>query len=385
MRKLLSVALILTLVLAMAACGGGSQQLSVQRADQLALDGANSQRFAAMVVNESVQNIQRDSAKTIAECYVKVGQEVKAGDKLFTYDSEALELELEKQQLELEKLQNELVTYAEQLEKLEKELANTWSESKKTQLTLEINVLKTTKLEAEYTAKAKESSIEDIQQTLENVDVVSPTDGVIRKIDETEGAQNYIVIQEDGAFRLKGTINEMNMGALMVGTPIRAVSRVDSSQYWLGTVASIDTESASQDNVDPWSSAGVMDMMTTSSGYVFYVDLDSTEGLLLGQHVYVEVYAGQRDGLWIPETFLTDVAFDEETGEQTASIWVSGSSGLEKRSVSLGMYDDVTGCYEILSGLTAEDYVADPADPGCKAGAQVSYRQASDFAGQAEG
>ena len=64
----------------------------------------------------------------------------------------------------------------------------------------------------------------------------------------------------------------------------------------------------------------------------------------------------------------------------TASVWVANSSDrLEKRPVSLGMYD--AGCYEILSGLAPEDYVASPSNPGTAAGAAVSYRNPSDFTG----
>ena len=386
MRRWMCAVLALTVLLCLTACGSVDQKVSVQRADQVALDGANGQRFAAMVVSEDVTNIQRDMGKTILECYVEQGQDVKAGDKLFTYDSEALELELEKQNLELEKMKNEQVTYAEQLQKLEKELANTWSESKKTQLTLEINVLKTTQLENDYAILAKEKSIEDIQGTLAQVDVVSPVDGTIRKVDETEGAQYYITIQQHGAYRLKGTINEMNMGVLMPGSRIKAVSRVDESQFWMGTVSSVDTEDASQDNVDMWSSNVAVDMMTTSSGYVFYAEMDSTEGLLLGQHVYVELYQETLPGLWLPEVFLTDFTMDETTGEMTAAVWASnGTSALEKRTVSLGMYDGMTGCYEILAGLAGEEYVADPMDPNCREGAAVSSRQAADFSGQTEG
>ena len=91
------------------------------------------------------------------------------------------------------------------------------------------------------------------------------------------------------------------------------------------------------------------------------------------------------EGLWIPESFLTEFGFHEETGESTAVIWVAdGGKKLESRTVTLGMYDSMTGTYEILSGLSAEEYVADPMDPGCEAGASVTYRNISDFSGTAE-
>lgn len=379
-RKLISITLALCLLLCLCACGESGSAVSVQRADQLAALAQTGNRYAAMVVSEDVTNIDRDSSKSILELYVAVGDEVKAGDKLFTYDSEALELELEKQQLELEKMKNEQLSYAEQLVKLEQQLANTWNETEKSRITLEINSLKTTQLENDYAIIAKENSIADIQLVLANIDVFSPVDGTVRSINEDDPSLSYISIQQEGAYRIKGSLNEMNMGSLFPGMRIRAVSRIDSSIAWLGTIASIDTESASQYE-DPWY-GGYSDAMTGSSNYVFYADLDSTEGLLLGQHVYVELLPQELVGLWLPESFLTDVTMDEESFEMKATVWAEGSGGkLEQRQVSLGMYDGTSGCYEILSGISGEDYLADPADPGCAVGAAVSRREASDFSG----
>jgi hypothetical protein len=74
----------------------------------------------------------------------------------------------------------------------------------------------------------------------------------------------------------------MSMGnGLMVGSRVTAFSRV-SDETWTGTVTAINTADSSQNNGDMWNSYGVMDTMTLSSSYVFDVELDSVEGLLLG-------------------------------------------------------------------------------------------------------
>ena len=122
MKKELIIGLLLAAVLLLNACGAQSGTVAVQRADQLAAAGQMGDRYAGMVVSDNVVEITRDSSKTVKELYVTVGQEVKSGDKLFSYDSDALELDLEKNQLEVEKMTNEQTTYAEQQEKLEKQL-----------------------------------------------------------------------------------------------------------------------------------------------------------------------------------------------------------------------------------------------------------------------
>lgn len=381
-KKCIVLTLVLALAISCAACGGSSAGVSVQRADQLAAAGQAGERYAGMVVSENVENITKDSTKRVEEVYVQEGQEVKAGDKLFTYDSDALELELEKAQLETEKMNGEQETYEDQLKDLEKQLKKAKGSSAITRLTLEINTLKTTMMENEYNLKAKAAEIENLQQMLANVDILSPVDGTIRSIDEQ--GETYISIQQSGAYRVKGMINEMSMstGALYAGSRVQIYSRV-SDDVWTGTVTSIDTEDASQNNMDAWGNMVMMDTMTTSSSYVFYVELDSVEGLLLGQHVYMEVAmdAPAMPGLWIPESFLADMVMDETTFQYTATVWADKGGKLEQRTVSLGGFDGMTGCWEILSGITGEDYLADPMNPACAPGAATQRREPGDFSG----
>ncbi len=385
MKKTVLFLIALVLLLSISGCAG-AEAVPVQRADQLAVAGRAQERYAGMVVSEHVEQIFRDTTKRIEELYVEVGQEVKAGDKLFSYNSDELELELEKTQLEVQKMTNEQVTYTEQQKKLEAELAKTRNEAEKTRLTLEINTLKATIMENEYNLKAKNKTIGNLREMLQNIDVVSPVDGTVRKIDEQSQDGVYITVQQTGAYRIQGMINEMSMGnGLMVGSRVQAFSRV-SDQSWTGTVSSIETEDASQNNTDMWNSFGMVDTMTTSSSYVFYVELDSVEGLLLGQHVYVELIPEMpaMEGLWIPEGFLTEILINGETFETTAVVFAENGQGrLEQRTVTVGMYDDMSGCYQILSGIEATDYLADPMHPGCAGGAVTSRREPEDFSGGA--
>lgn len=385
MKKCMVFLLAAAMLLSLTACGGENVGVTVQRADQLALAGRAGERYAGVVVSENVVEITRDSSKRVEELYVEVGQEVAAGDKLFSYDSDELELALEKAELEVEKMKNEQTTYAEQLEKLEKKLSKTWNESDKVRLTLEINTLKTTIMENDYNLKGKDKEIVRLQEMLQNIDITAPVDGTIRKVDEEGQTGSYITIQQSGAYRVQGMINEMSMGGgIMPGSRVQVFSRV-SDDTWMGTVTAINTADSQQNGGDMWNNYGVTDTMTLSSSYVFDVELDSVEGLLLGQHVYIELFAEEpaMEGLWIPESFITDMGMNEETFETTGMVWAESGGKLAQKSVVLGMYDYMTGCYEILSGITAEDWLADPANPACTAGAATSRREPADFSGAA--
>lgn len=384
MKKPILLMLAIAMILALTGCGGDEGGIPVQRADQLVLAGMAGERYPGVVVSENVVEVNRDSSKRIDELYVVVGQEVTAGEKLFSYDSDELELALEKTQLEVEKMNNDLLTYTEQLAKLEKKLEKTRNDSDRVRLTLEINTLKTTMMELEYNLKSKDKEIANLQEMLSNIEVLAPVDGTVRKVDEEGQTGSFITIQQSGAYRVQGMLNEMSMNnGLMPGSRVKIYSRV-SDDTWMGTVTSINTADSSQNNGDMWNNYGMMDTMTLSSSYVFDVELDQVEGLLLGQHVYIELYIEEvpLEGIWIPESFITDITMNEETFEMSGMVWAENASGkLEQRSVMLGMYDGMTGCYEILSGITAQDYLADPANPGCAAGAAVSRREPTDFSG----
>ena len=110
--------------------------------------------------------------------------------------------------------------------------------------------------------------------------------------------------------------------------------------------------------------------MTSSSKYPFYVELDSTDGLILGQHVYLEVLTegeGEQPDFSLSSAFF---CFEEDG---SAYVWAEKKGKLEKRSVTLGAYDEMLDTYGVLDGLTAEDYIAFPDEQVCRVGAPTTH------------
>ena len=114
-----------------------------------------------------------------------------------------------------------------------------------------------------------------------------------------------------------------------------------------------------------------------SSKYPFYVKLEGKgDGLLMGQHVYIEPDYGQEDetdanAINLPSYFINDA-------DGSPWVWAKSSKDkLEKRSLKLGEYNGETDTYPVLDGLTAEDYIAFP-DDSLKAGmACITYDDAT--------
>lgn len=380
MKKILKMcAAALALVLALSGCGGADTVVPVVRISMLTRAGEAGDCYAGVVVSENAVEIQRDSEQTIDELLVSEGDAVSEGQVLFRYDSDELSLQLDRLELELDRLEEEIKAKKSQVADVEKELKTAKGDTK-TQLNIQLRQLQTELKEAGYDQEDLEDEIKYLRQMLRNTDVTSPISGTVRSIDENADA--YITIQQAGAYQVQGMLNELNMNAgLGLGSRVEILSRLDPEKIWTGMVSMVDYGNASGNSYD--NLYGYTDALSSSSSYPFYVTLDSTEGLLLGQHVHIRlagINAGSTDRVLIPENYLLDFSYDEETMITSAAVWCPDEDGrLVRQPVVLGEYIADIGSYVILEGLTLEGYVADPSNPGCREGAMTDLRSEEDF------
>ena len=384
MKKAAAVLLTICLLLGLTSCAVKEKQVFVQKVSDLSQMGglAPSDKFSGIVVSESVTEIQRDSDKVVENLYVREGDDVTEGQKLFSYDTEQLQLTLEKQKLELEQLTSSIENYGLQIAQLEKDRDRAYS-ADKLKYTLQIQTNQIDLKEAELKLKTKQSEIQKSEHLLANALVTSPVTGRITSISE-EGTDQYgnpkayISIQQTGSYRVKGQINEMQRGAIMEGDRVRMESRLNPEEVWMGTVTLVDYENPVQGNNNGYYVSSDSDEMSASSRYPFYVELDSMEGLILGQHLYLSVAGKQSsslEGVTLSGAFL---CYDEDG---SCFVWADDGQGkLEKRGVELGNYDPMADAYEILSGLSDSDYVAFPDEEVCLQGAPT-IRQSQEGGG----
>ena len=368
------MAAVLALLVSLTACRKNGTDVYVQSVGSLSAMGgiAPGDRFAGLVVSEHVAEIEKDREKTIQELLVREGDDVKKGDPLFSYDTEQLQLTLEKQQLELEQLKASIENFKSQIKQLERERERVYGTAK-LQYTVQIQSTQVDLKEAELNVKTKETEVEKSRELLENATVVSPVTGRIQSISEngTDNQGNplpYITIQQAGSYRVKGMLGELQRGGVVEGSRMRILSRTDENQFWTGTVSLVDFENPTQDNGNNMYGMAV-DEMTTSSKYPFYIELESTEGLLLGQHVYIELDAEEMEMTGVPLS-MSFVAYEEDG---TPYVWAEHRGRLEKRKITLGDMDEMTGLISVLEGLTAEDYIAFPDPAVCREGASTTH------------
>ena len=376
-KRWIAFGLTLCISFTLTACGNSGTKVFVQSVSSLMNMGgiAPGDRFGGLVVSENVAEIHKDGDKSIAELLVREGDDVTEGQELFSYDTEQLQLALDKQKLELEQLQATIESYTGQIADLEKE-RNRTSANNKLQYTVQIQSLQVDLKEAQLNLSAKEKDIANSENVLENAVVTAPVTGRIQSISEN-GMDNYgnplpyITIQQSGSYRVKGVIGELQFGSIMEGVRLKITSRTKDDACWYGTVSLIDYENPSQGTDQDMYYGMSTDEMTSSTKYPFYVELENTEGLLLGQHVYMQMDAGEDEiaGISISSAF---VAFEEDG---STYIWAENRGKLEKRPVTLGEYNMMNDTYQILEGLTEEDYIAFPDYELCHEGAPTTHSE----------
>ena len=375
MRRSAIAALACALCLTLAACGSSGNAVYVQSVERLAALGgiAPGDRFLGLVVSEHTAEITKDGERTIEELLVKEGDDVKEGQALFSYDTEELQLNLDKKNLEAAQLQSTIETSQEKIKTLERERAGL-SGTAKLQYTVEIQSAQVDMKEAELKLKTKEDEVKKAEELLNNATVVSPINGRVQKIDENGSTDSngkpaaYITIQQSGSYRVKGVLGELQRGSLKEGDKVKLTSRSGSSDTWTGTVTLVDYENPSQGSDMDRYYGNSSDEMTTASRYPFYVALDSTDGLMLGQHLYIELDYGTdvTPGVGVSASF---VCYNEDG---SAYVWAEKNGKLEKRNVTLGEYDAMTDVQKITEGLSVDDYIAYPDPELCVSGAPTT-------------
>lgn len=336
-------------------------------------------RFAGVVEPRETVQIKQSSDKTVKEVYVKEGDEVKKGQKLFMYDTAEAEENLASKEIEVDRIKMDIETYKSNVESLKKEKANA-SSDEQLDYTVRIQSAENNAKKSEYELKSTQQEIEQLKKSINEAVVTSEIDGVVKSINEStddsagmyyggsDDGDSYMTLLSTGQYRIKGTINEQNMGALSEGDSVIVHSRVDADKTWTGTLSTIDMEHPENNNNDGYYSSSSASDTSNSSSYPFYVDLDSDEDLMLGQHVYMERNEGQleeREGLWLTSYYIVQE-------EDNAYVWAAGKRDkIEKRKVTLGEYDEELDEYQITDGLTEDDYIAYP-DESIKEGAPVT-------------
>lgn len=323
----------------------------VQKVSDLTGSSYTQNRYSGVVESQDTLDFNLDSSRTLSDVYVEAGQEVHKGDKLFSYDTTEASNSIQKKQLDIESENNEIAAKNNEIADYNTQINNGGD---KVEIQAQINEANYAIRQSQNNIKATQTEIEQLNKQIENATVTATINGIVKEVNRDGGTDSngntkpLISITQTGEYRVKGTLTEM--GTISEGSSVIVRSRINENNIWQGTVTKVETEPQSNSN-NYYSS----DSSESASKYPFYVTLNSSDGLMLGQHVYIELDNGQaavKDGIWLDSSFIS---YDENSN---AFVWVSENNKLKKRSVELGDTDESTYTVEIKSGLSKDDYVA---------------------------
>lgn len=262
----------------------------VQKVSTIIGSSYTENRYSGVVESSETVDINQDGNKSITDMYVKEGQKVSKGDKLFSYDTTEAANSIAQKKLDIEAQNNEIAAQNNTIEDYKAELNKGGD---KVEIQARINDASYAIRQAQNTIKATQTEIDQLNKQIENSTVLSTIDGIIKEVnkdggtDESGNQKPLVSITQTTDFRVKGSISEM--GTISEGTSVIVRSRVNEDQIYKGTVTKVETEPQSNSNNNFYGA----DSGESASKYPFYVSLDNNKGLMLGQHVYIEVDNGQ--------------------------------------------------------------------------------------------
>ena len=360
--------------------GGDETVVYVQPVSEVAqYAGAGArQRYAGVVEAKDTVTVDPESGMNVKECYVAAGDTVTEGMPLFSYDVEELTLSYEQLLIDIMGLENTIESDTKQIERLDKKIAKA-KESAIYELELKRSEVNLELKKSEFTLVEKRAKAETTKKAIDNAVVYSPCAGRVKSVKSDNSASDvsaylggsssddaYITIISGNTLWVKCSVSEQTVRSLTVGTRMVVRSRLDETDVRLGTVERIDTDTTVSSGNNYYAS----DSGDSAGKYPFYVTPDTSEELMLGQHLYVEIGDSleEKTGLWLPASYVVS----EDGG---SFVYAVNSLGrIEKRTVTVGGTDGETETVQIASGLKKTDSIAYPEDARLGAKAEtVSY------------
>ena len=214
--------------------------------------------------------------------------------------------------------------------------------------------------------KSSDLKIAQIEKELENQEVKSTINGVVKKVGDKDKGQTdgeaFLEIQSTQGIYVKGMVDEYQREKLKVGSQISGTA-YDSGVSFEAEVKEISTYPVSSNYSNSNNSA--------LSYYSFTAYIQDVQGLKNQESVSMELPAEEMDASGI---YLNREYVREKDGEDF--VYKEENGKLVKQPVKTGKI--FYGMVEIKSGITEEDFIAFPYGKKVKEGASVKETSAED-------
>ncbi|ODG93034.1 hypothetical protein BED47_16080 [Gottfriedia luciferensis] len=332
------------------------------------------------VVQSHTETIYVNPTKgSINEIFVKEGDTVTKGQKLFSYEDTTIAAEIGQAEVNKKLAETTVTQKNDQIASIEKDIQNVISASTPTPNTTDANntdknttnTTRTTStpeiqsLQAELNTAKEELNAAQLkveQYTLEaeklkaqqeSLTVNSNNDGVVLNLNKSIG-QGYkatdkqqisiMQIASNEPFQIEGKLTEEEKAKVEPGQAIKVTSKVVTDKNWKGSVSEVSNYPMSDQSTNQAKNS----KKEAIPYYTFRATLDSQENLYPGYETNLEVVVQSKELLAIPETSV-------KGSGKSKYVYVLKKGTIYKQSVKTGQKQ---GKYiAILKGVKEGDKV----------------------------
>ena len=140
-------------------------------------------QYAGVVETQETWSVNKADDATVADLKVKVGDTVKKGDVLFTYDTSTYQSQLDQANIDLQRMNNELKTMNDTLTQLQAQQKKA-AASEQANYTIQIQEQQLSIQQKQLDIQSKQADIDKLNDNIQNNQVTSGIDGVVRTIND---------------------------------------------------------------------------------------------------------------------------------------------------------------------------------------------------------
>lgn len=223
--------------------------------------------------------------------------------------------------------------------------------------------------EKEFNIKVAQAEYSIMQKEADAGEVKAEFDGTVMLLQDAEMALGstdpFLKVSGGGGYYVEGQVSELELGKVQLGQKVTVRSWTNYMTYE-GTVIEIQQFPSDRSY---YSNVGSQNI----SYYPYKVFIEGSANLQDGDYVGMSLQASsEENNLYVNNAFV-------RTEGANSYVYARGENGkLEKRYIQTGQ--NLWGSYtEVVSGLTAEDYIAFPYGKAVKEGAPTQEGTSSDL------
>ncbi|WP_379970552.1 efflux RND transporter periplasmic adaptor subunit [Ectobacillus sp. sgz5001026] len=356
----LLIVLVVAINIVVAQVKKGSVQADLKFATATERSMNNMKLISGRIIPGNIETIYVDATKgKVKDTFIKEGDEVKKDQKLFSYDSPELALQIKQADLDNQMKTMRSKQASDKIDSLNQDIQKA-KDANAPSTVIQPLEAQVADLESQMKTIDLEKQKNDLQQQelqkkQDDLIVYSKNNGIVQKLDPdaSQGSAQlqpkaFIQIASKDPFQIQGTLTELQKSQIQKGQAITITAKAVANKTWKGKIIEVSEYPTTADSGQL--STTDTTQSQTISYYTYKASLESQDGLSPGYHVSMQVNISSQKLLSVPRSSIV-----EENNE--SYVFVNENGKLKKTKVTTGLSDGEW--MEVSQGVKEGDKVAE--------------------------